>query len=89
MLFLSHWQVTGDGGIRTHESPDVTGCNGNDLQPCDNPCCSVCSPTDADLALIAAGWPSLPEAMRAGIVAMVRAAVPDQSRSGASEEDAE
>ena len=44
---------------------------------------------DVDLALIAAAWPSLPEAIRAGIVAMVQAAVPDQPRSWASEEDAE
>ena len=80
---------TGDGGIRTHESINVTSYNGNNLQTCGDPCCTVCSPTGADVALVAATWPSLPEAIRAGIVAMIRAAVPEQFRSGASEEDAE
>ena len=32
------------------------------------------SPTDPDLAAVVAAWPTLPEALRAGIVAMVRAA---------------
>jgi hypothetical protein len=32
--------------------------------------------TDPDLDAIVAAWPTLPEAIRAGIVAMVKAAVP-------------
>ena len=31
---------------------------------------------DPDLAAVVAAWPSLPEALRAGIVAMVKAAAP-------------
>jgi hypothetical protein len=30
--------------------------------------------TDPDLAAVAAAWPTLPDALRAGIVAMVKAA---------------
>lgn len=30
-------------------------------------------PSDPDLAALAAAWPTLPEAVKAGIVAMVRA----------------
>jgi hypothetical protein len=30
--------------------------------------------TDSDLAAVVAGWPDLPEAIRAGILAMVKAA---------------
>lgn len=33
------------------------------------------SPTDAELALIASAWPTLPPAIRAGIVAMVRVGI--------------
>ena len=35
--------------------------------------------TDPDLARIVDAWPTLPEAVRAGIVAMVKAALPDPS----------
>jgi hypothetical protein len=31
-------------------------------------------PSDPDLAVVVAAWPSLPEAIRAGILAMVKAA---------------
>ena len=34
------------------------------------------APTDPDLALIVERWEQLPEAVRAGIVAMIRASVP-------------
>ena len=33
-----------------------------------------CSPTDPDLAHILDAWPTLPQAVRAGILALVRAA---------------
>jgi hypothetical protein len=32
------------------------------------------APTDPDLAAVIAAWPTLPPAMRAGVVAMVKAA---------------
>jgi hypothetical protein len=35
--------------------------------------------TDPDLARIVDAWPTLPEAIRAGIVAMVQAALPKPS----------
>jgi hypothetical protein len=35
-------------------------------------------PDDPDLAAVVTAWPSLPEAIRAGILAMVRASAPDQ-----------
>jgi hypothetical protein len=34
------------------------------------------APISADLAAVVAAWPHLPESVRAGIVAMVKAAVP-------------
>jgi hypothetical protein len=34
------------------------------------------APLDPDLAAVMAAWPALPEAVRAGIVAMVKASVP-------------
>ncbi|GDY00010.1 hypothetical protein LBMAG48_24130 [Phycisphaerae bacterium] len=37
-------------------------------------CASVSTPEDAELAAIIAAWPMLPAAMRAGVVAMVKAA---------------
>ncbi|MCA9280375.1 MAG: hypothetical protein H6815_05995 [Phycisphaeraceae bacterium] len=37
------------------------------------------SPTDSDLAEVMAAWDALPEAVKAGIVAMVRAAAPARS----------
>jgi len=43
-------------------------------------------PTDPDLVALVAAWPALPSAVRAGIVAMVRAAVPpgaSKARHGA------
>jgi len=35
---------------------------------------SVSTPEDPELAAIVAAWPTLPSAMRAGVVAMVKAA---------------
>lgn len=37
---------------------------------------TISAPTDPDLGRIVAAWPALPDAIRAGIVAMVNAAVP-------------
>lgn len=37
-------------------------------------------PTDPDLAAVVAVWPDLPPALRAGIVAMVKAATPTTRR---------
>ncbi len=36
----------------------------------------MAKPTDPDLAAVVAGWADLPPAIRAGIVAMVKAATP-------------
>jgi integrase len=41
-------------------------------------------PTDPELAAVAAAWPDLPPAVRAGIVAMVRAATPQDAPKGGS-----
>jgi hypothetical protein len=38
--------------------------------------CDDFFPTDPDLALIVKRWPELPEPIRAGIVAMLKAAAP-------------
>jgi hypothetical protein len=46
-------------------------------------------PADPDLAALVAAWPALPSAVRAGIVAMVRAAAPlgaSNARDGAQGE---
>jgi hypothetical protein len=40
----------------------------------DPPCIHDTCQTDPDLARIVAAWPGLPEAIKAGIVAMVKAA---------------
>jgi hypothetical protein len=45
-------------------------------------------PLDPDLALIESSWPDLPEALRAGILAMVRACQPTDSRQDPTTEDA-
>lgn len=37
-------------------------------------------PIDPDLQAVVKAWPGLPESVRAGIVAMVRAAVPEDGR---------
>jgi hypothetical protein len=39
-------------------------------------CASVSTLEDAELAAIIAAWPTLPAAMRTGVVAMVKAAQP-------------
>jgi hypothetical protein len=36
--------------------------------------------TDPDLVAVIAAWPDLPEALKAGIVAMVRASVEDKKQ---------
>jgi hypothetical protein len=37
-------------------------------------CLPLAAPTDRDLATVVDAWPELPEAIKAGIVAMVKAA---------------
>ena len=72
----------------TGPEPDATSTrDGNDLQnrPVSGGAESgaesvktppVTPPTDADLAGVVKAWPSLPDALKAGIVAMVKAAAP-------------
>ncbi|MFN7022265.1 MAG: hypothetical protein ACK4WH_13185 [Phycisphaerales bacterium] len=43
-------------------------------------------PTDPELAAVAAAWPDLPPALRAGIVAMVNAATPPTAPSGPADD---
>ena len=43
----------------------------------DVPQCAPSSANNPDLAAVVAAWPTLPEAVRAGIVAMVRASARD------------
>jgi hypothetical protein len=43
--------------------------------------------SDPDLSLVTAVWPTLPEALRAGIVAMVKAATPSQRPRVSDESD--
>jgi hypothetical protein len=40
--------------------------------------CQAYVTTDLDLAVVVDAWPDLPEAIKAGIMAMVKAASPDR-----------
>ena len=60
-------------GFSVRCSDDVTHGNDNDLRSGDpTPVSDVCQ-TDSDLAAVVAAWAELPEAIRAGIAAMVKA----------------
>ena len=54
-------QVAGDKGLTKNEPGDGTRVG------------QTMGQTDPDLALLAGAWPTLPAAMKAGIVAMVKA----------------
>ena len=58
--------VSGGAKSDAHSAPSAPNSPGNPPTP----------PTDPELAAIAAAWPDLPPAIRAGIVAMVKAARP-------------
>ena len=66
--------------LQSYKPIDVTPCNSNDLQT--DPDCSAAkslalsaipTPKDPDLAALVSAWPKLPAALKAGIVAMVKA----------------
>ncbi|MFN5946518.1 MAG: hypothetical protein ACK5Q4_14410 [Phycisphaerae bacterium] len=57
--------TAGNTGLTAHAPRSTT-------QPAAEP--TRATPTDPDLAAIIAAWPTLPAAMRAGVVAMVKAA---------------
>jgi len=81
-------QAGAGDGIRTHDvqlgkltPPGRNPLPRNDLQkPADSMCAPVRAPNtpdataDPDLAAVVSAWPGLPEALRAGILAMVKAA---------------
>jgi hypothetical protein len=50
--------------------------NAHQEMPVDPPVIHDTCPTDPDLTLILNSWPLLPEPLKAGIVAMVKAALP-------------
>src|SRR6185436_4370444 len=77
----------GGGGNRTRRPEDVTPCNTRTANTADDVCCIPgCTPIphDADLAALIAAWPTLPEPLRAGITAMVRAAATKHGRNHAA-----
>jgi len=55
-----------------------SGNNGGGFGPPTPPA----KPTDPELAAVVAAWPDLPPALRAGIVAMLKAATPPTAPSG-------
>ena len=78
----------GRSGIRTHEitdlqsvpqsAQDTTGQTVTNISKSAVPASlPVGLPVDPDLATIAAAWPTLPAALKAGILAMVKATVVD------------
>ena len=74
--FLGSQRASGGGGIRhSRENPEETthfsesGAESGANDPKNDP-------IDPDLALVVERWDSLPDAVRAGIVAMVKAASP-------------
>ena len=54
----------------THAEPRTTDDHESDSASCS----ALSAAGDPDFALVAKAWPTLPEAVRAGIVAMIRAA---------------
>ena len=71
----------GGGGNRTPVPCDVTPCESSTGAEADGGCCtSGCTnipetvPEDPDLAAVVAAWSTLPDVVRAGIVAMIAAA---------------
>ena len=69
-------------GLEGLEPPTVTKRNSNELRDGEDPrgaesgaVDTETNPIDSDLATVIDGWPSLPKPVKAGIVAMVRAAV--------------
>lgn len=79
----------GRGGIRTlADSPKKTGIpesggskSGNTRADSDPPTAPA-MPTDPDLAAVVAAWPALPPAIRAGVLALVRAGTPADPTEG-------
>ena len=68
----------------THKSSETNEIEeaGVEGSPNQSPIDSDMASLDADLALIAAAWPVLPEAIKAGIVAMVQAASSPPPQTG-------
>lgn len=63
---------TGVSETGGNKSGNIGPVSGDPIAPATPPA----TPTDPELAAVAAAWPTLPPAIRAGIVAMVAAAGP-------------
>ncbi len=65
------WATSGCGvgqqSVHEHDGPGIRGCEAADGRGLEG------GQENAAVAIVASGWPTLPEAIRAGIVAMVKA----------------
>lgn len=74
----------GDTGLEHPQNPSgksgvasESGAKCGALPGDSDPKPALATPADPDLSAVVAAWPNVPPAVRAGIVAMVKAATPD------------